>query len=110
MKKRRMRKAPKKQDGKRQAKKRIKRLQRRVFETLELPEELVSGVPKATLYGRERLLIENHRGVLEYREDRARIATDMGVVCITGGNLALQELGSEQICISGRIGGCLYEG
>ncbi|MBR0025875.1 MAG: YabP/YqfC family sporulation protein [Clostridia bacterium] len=100
----------KKNDGKREAKKRLQKLQRRVFESLDLPEELLVGVVKATLYGKEHLLIENHKGVLEYGTDKARVVTEMGVLCITGQELILMELGTERICVRGRIDSLAYEG
>ena len=109
MKKRKTRSQPKKPQGVKQAQKHRKQMKRRVFEALDLPEEVLPGVPKMTLCGREDLLIENHRGVLEYGEERVRILTEMGVVCITGEELMLSELGTERIYVRGRVNSCLYE-
>ena len=110
MKKRRAHTFPNPKVEKRKLKKRIRTLQRRVFEGLDLPEELLPGVIKATFYGWERLLIENHRGVLEYGGERIRILTEAGVILITGSDLTLLEFGSERIDIRGCITGYVYEG
>jgi len=100
----------KKAGGKHRVKKHLRRLQKRVIESLDLPEELLPGMVKATLYGKEHLLIENHKGVLEYRTDKARVITEMGVLCIGGEELTLMELGTERICICGSIQSFSYEG
>ena len=47
----------------------------RLERILEIPEELSSNQPKVTILGFEQLLIENHKGILEYQDYFIRLNT-----------------------------------
>ena len=49
--------------------KRIADIPEEIAGRLDLPAETVAGVPKLTVTGRRRALIENHRGLLQYSRD-----------------------------------------
>ena len=60
-----------------------------IAERLDYPAESVAGVPKLTVTGRRRALVENHHGLLAYsREciiiDGGRAAMDSAAVLISG--------------------------
>ena len=61
-------------------------------EKLELPADVLCRWPVITLSGRERLYVENHRGLCEYAQDKVRIKTSCGVLCICGDQMVLDEL------------------
>ena len=67
-------------------------IKRNFTETLKL---LIS------LTGREEIMIENFKGILEYGDDRIRINTKCGVIRITGKNLVLGQITSECLNIKG---------
>mgnify|MGYP000321546181 CR=1 FL=1 len=90
-------------------KKRKIKLGRRVTEALDLPEETVSGLPKLTVQGRERMLVENHRGIFECGERVVRLHTACGILRITGEALTLLELSAERLYIAGTLCGVEYE-
>ena len=46
-----------------------------LVEKLELPQDIVLGVPILTMQGNTELLIENHRGLLQYDTDEIRVRT-----------------------------------
>ena len=50
-----------------------------IAERLDYPAESVAGVPKLTVTGRRRALVENHHGLLAY--SRECIIIDRGCVC-----------------------------
>ena len=50
-----------------------------IAERLDYPAESVTGVPKLTVTGRRRALVENHCGLLAY--SRECIIIDGGCVC-----------------------------
>jgi len=62
-------------------------------------------IPVAELCGRNRLLIENHLGVLAYGTEEIRIKVNFGFIQVTGTDLKLMELCREQLVIMGRIDG-----
>lgn len=80
-------------------------LKEKFTELLELPKEIVMNVPKLTMVGNSDLIIENYKGVIEYASERIRLNTGIGVVKITGEGLAIREITSEDVMVSGVISG-----
>lgn len=80
-----------------------KGIKEKFTEMLELPKELVLDRPKLTMIGRNDLMIENFKSVLEYGMGRMRIKTGSGVIRIAGTDLVIREITSEDIIISGTI-------
>lgn len=56
------------------------------------------------LYGNERVLIEEHRGILGYGDDAIRVGTSFGALVIEGMELRLCCMSRSQLVIRGRIG------
>ena len=55
------------------------------------------------LYGNERVLIEEHRGILAYGDEEIRVGTSFGVTVIQGMELRLCCMSRSQLVIRGRI-------
>lgn len=62
------------------------------------------------LYGCERLLVEQHRGIVGYGSDCIRIGATFGVLEVTGENLRLCCMSPSQIVIRGDIASVRVEG
>ena len=73
------------------------------FERIDLLSEAIPGQPLVELSGDGRVLIENHRGVIEYENDRVAVQVDYGQVVIVGRGLELVRMCKEQLIILGRI-------
>ncbi len=56
------------------------------------------------LYGNERVLIEEHRGILGYGDEAIRVGTSFGALVIEGMELRLCCMSRSQLVIRGRIG------
>lgn len=69
----------------------------------DLSGELLPGQPLVELCGAERLLVENHRGILEYSREIIRIRVSFGELCILGCNLYLANMTRPQLVICGQI-------
>lgn len=80
-----------------------KGMKEKFAEMLELPKELMLGLPKLTLIGNRDMMIENYKSVMEYGSARIKINTGSGIVKITGAGLLIKEITSEDIIISGAI-------
>ena len=63
-------------------------IRKRLADALELQHDVALNLPVLHLTGSERLLMENHRGLLEYGRGKIRIASTAGVVEIEGQDLA----------------------
>ena len=68
-----------------------------------LAEDLVGGQPRIELTGGRRLLIEDHRGILEYTGSVLRAAMRRGTLCVRGEGLELTALTLRELAVSGRI-------
>ena len=75
-----------------------------------LAEDLVGGQSRIELTGGRRLLIEDHRGILEYTETLLRVALRRGQVRITGDDLRLTALTLRELAVSGTIRAIELEG
>lgn len=62
------------------------------------------------VYGNERLLVEQHRGILGYGSECIRIGTSFGVLTVEGEELRLCCMSRSQLVIRGRIGCVRTEG
>lgn len=55
--------------------------------------------------GQNRVLIENHQGVLGYSMEEIQIKVCYGCVVVSGTNLQLMQMSKAQLVICGRIDG-----
>lgn len=75
----------------------------RLSERLGIAPEMVSEIPKVTMLGTNELLIENHKGIIEYSENRIRISIASGVLHVEGTALFLDVMDHDKVLISGTI-------
>lgn len=87
----------------------MRRKARKIEEILEIPTELSTDNPKITIIGFEKVLIENHKGILEYQDYFIRLNTYIGIININGFNLKLDEMNTDDLIITGRIEGIDFE-
>lgn len=78
-------------------------IRKRVADALELQHDVALNLPILHITGGERLLMENHRGLLEYGRNRIRIASTAGVVEVEGEDLSIKTVGRDEILITGSI-------
>lgn len=90
--------------------KRRKKWKRVVLETLDLPLEADGETVKVTMIGRSDLLVENHRGILEYALEYVRLLSGDGVIRVEGRELMLSEFGAGRAYVRGNISGWSFEG
>ena len=62
-----------------------------------------------TIIGNQELVIENYKGVVEYSSTLIRINTGNSLLKITGRNLNIKEISSEDIKITGRFGSLEFQ-
>jgi sporulation protein YqfC len=73
-----------------------------IAERFELPAE-TAGIVKLTVTGRRRLLVENHRGVLEYTRDRIEIGGGDVRIRVNGDGLELSAMDRDALLITGTL-------
>ena len=84
---------------------RKERLLERTAEALELPGDVVAGLPRIELTGDRELRMENHRGILAYGSDEIQIAGGRLVVKVRGENLELRAMNAGELLITGTLRG-----
>lgn len=70
-----------------------------------MPREIVLDVPKISIFGDSQMLIENHRGIIQYNETKIRFNTNIGEFIITGAELSIKDISQEAMSIEGKISG-----
>lgn len=75
----------------------------KISDTFDLPKEIILGVPNIKIIGNSDMMIENHRGILEYTDEILRMNSGLGVIKIQGRNLEIKEVSQEDIQIHGSI-------
>lgn len=80
---------------------------------VDLPDEPTPGQPIIEISGQERVLIEHHRGVVNYTYECIGVRVKYGSILICGKDLTLTKMTKHQLIISGLIdsvqllkGGC----
>ena len=63
----------------------------------------VPGMPLIEIYGQERVLIENHRGIIAYSPCQVTVRVQFGTYNIYGCNLRIAKMGKDQLVIQGKI-------
>lgn len=84
-------------------KNKVDNIKSNISDIFELPKEIVMDLPKITMIGNMQILVTNHKGIIEYTKEIIRINTNSGVIKITGSDMYLKTILSEEIIISGLI-------
>lgn len=72
-------------------------------EHLSGTEEVLKPRTLIEIYGPDRLLMEQHRGIVSYSPERIRIAATFGIVCVEGEQLRLCCMSRQQLVIRGGL-------
>ena len=91
------------------AKNKKNKITTKVNEILDIPQEISTNIPKITILGFEKMLIENYKSILEYQEFYIRISTHIGILNINGYELNLNEMTTDDLLITGKIDGIDFE-
>lgn len=84
-------------------KRETKDIKESISEILELPKDIMLDLPRTTMIGNLQLYIENHKGIVEYTKSKVRINTKKGMMKITGENLYIKTIITEEIILCGKI-------
>ncbi len=80
-----------------------------ITENIALPAEALKMTPVLTFHGRNSLIIENHKKILEYTNQCIRIQTRQYVIMLTGVDLKIKYCTKEEVKISGFIKNLTYQ-
>lgn len=80
-----------------------------LVENLELPKDLMYGAVLVSITGRQEMLVENYRGILEYNQTNISLQTKNCRLIIHGKNLNISYYTNEEMKITGIIDSVSYE-
>ncbi len=76
---------------------------------LDIPQDIVLDLPRITMLGNKQLLVENHKGIIEYTPSLVRIKLSQGELFVYGETLTLGNLQAEQILVEGVVQEVKYD-
>ena len=74
-------------------------------QALDLPADVLAGLPRVELIGDREVRMENHRGILSYGDDEIHISAGGFVIKIVGEELKLRAMTGLELLVTGRIRG-----
>lgn len=78
-------------------------LMQKLTDGAELFDEMPPGVPVVEIAGEYRVLIEQHKGMVEFSRERICVKVCYGFVCVMGTALKLSHMSQHRLVISGQI-------
>ena len=78
-------------------------LMERASQALDLPADLLAGLPRLELIGDCQLRMENHKGILSYGTEEICVSAGARVVRVRGEGLDLKAMTGAELLIRGRI-------
>ncbi len=76
---------------------------------LDLPDDVLLGLPKITMIGSLHAYVENHQGLLFFSEKEIHIKTQNGLVKIVGNAFVLKMMLYDEVLIEGEINDVTFE-
>lgn len=70
---------------------------------LDIPGDILTGLPRVELLGDRELRMENHKGILAYGSEEIHISGGKLVVRVRGSGLELRAMDPAQLLITGQI-------
>ncbi|MGG7077956.1 sporulation protein YqfC [Clostridium sardiniense] len=74
-----------------------------ILEKIDLPKDVIMGLPKITVLGDSEITIENHKGIESFENECIKVKTNKGIVKIDGMNFEILYIASETIVLSGKF-------
>ena len=75
----------------------------KIFDAIELPKDIVLGIPYVTMYGNLELIIENHRGIRCFNDELVEILSKSNIISVKGRNMSISEYTKDSIVVEGYI-------
>lgn len=83
--------------------KRIKQVLTAASEKLDLPPEVIAGLPQIEVTGTIRVSIDGHKGLKEYSDQRIVVNSSIGEITVIGLSLHLQGMTKDTVTVGGKI-------
>jgi len=75
----------------------------RTAAALDLPADVVAGLPRIELTGNREVRMENHRGILAYGTEEIHVSGGRVIIKVRGTDLELRAMNGSELLITGTI-------
>ncbi|EGL19947.1 MULTISPECIES: sporulation protein YqfC [Paenibacillus] len=75
---------------------------------LDLPQDVVQDIPRITMIGNVQLYVENHCGVMHFSSEMLRLQLTRGKLEVSGKELVIRAILTEEVLIEGIIADIRY--
>ena len=79
------------------------RIASRAAETFDLPGEVLLDLPRITVTGGSRVVVENHQGLMDYSDQLIVVAGGPVTLKMIGDGLELRAMTAEALLITGNV-------
>lgn len=90
--------------------KKFSKIKENIADKLDMPREVLLDIPKITIVGNDEITIENHKGIIIFKENYIKIKSKIGIINIEGMNFEILFISGYTIVLSGLIKFIDYEG
>ena len=80
-----------------------KRILGHVADTFDLPGEVLGDLPRLTVTGSNRAVVENHKGIMDYGAQEILVGGGSISLKILGKDLELRSMNAQELLITGEI-------
>lgn len=81
----------------------------KLLNAFDIPEDSLGTVPRLTVTGNGSVLIENHKGLVEYGREHIVVSGGKMLLSIHGSGLELEAMNRDEIRVKGQILSIDYE-
>lgn len=79
-----------------------------ITDKMDLPADVMMDLPRITMIGQIHIYIENHRGLLAFKDNEVRLLLKQGQLLIKGQSFVIKTILPEEILLEGKIDQVLY--
>jgi len=72
-------------------------------DTFDLPGEVLLDLPRLTVTGGQRVVVENHQGLMDYSPEAIVVAGGRVVLKVIGDGLEIRAMTAEALLITGQV-------
>ena len=83
-------------------------IRNKITQKLNIPEDVLDGLPIVTVTGKHEVYVENYKGIIEYGKNCIRIQTKICRLTFSGKNLEINYYTNVDMKISGDLESISY--
>ena len=83
--------------------KKLESMKSNLSEIFDLPKDIMLNLPRISMIGNNQMMVENHKGIIEYTPQRIRFNSSIGVIRLQRKAMQLKNIASDDIMITGEI-------